>query len=105
MIFSLPTLIVVLIMDSPERKNEFFLCLSKHVEEDDARLIERGELYALAKAIGVSEREVYRYTMDLDLLGYLKARPILGGKIASLNLTARGVEYAKQLGDDKTSPK
>jgi len=46
---------------------------------------------------------VYRYTMDLDLLGYLKARPILGGKIASLNLTARGVEYAKQLRDDKKS--
>jgi hypothetical protein len=36
-------------------------------------------------------------------LGYLKARPILGGKIASLNLTARGVEYAKQLRDGKTS--
>jgi len=94
---------VVLIVDSSERENEFFLYLSKHVEEDDTRLIERGELYALAKAIGFSEREVYRYTMDLDLLGYLKAQPILGGKIASLNLTARGVEYAKQLRDDKKS--
>jgi hypothetical protein len=88
---------------SSERENEFILCLSKHVEEDDTRLIERGELYALAKAIGFSEREVYRYTMDLDLLGYLKARAILGGKIASLNLTARGVEYAKQLRDHKKS--
>jgi hypothetical protein len=93
----------VYIADSSERENEFILCLSKHVEEDDTRLIERGELYALAKAIGFSEREVYRYTMDLDLLGYLKARPILGGKIASLNLTARGVEYAKQLKDHKKS--
>jgi len=94
---------VVFVVDSSERENEFILCLSKHVEEDDTRLIERGELYALAKAIGFSEREVYRYTMDLDLLGYLKARPILGGKIASLNLTARGVEYAKQLRDGETS--
>jgi hypothetical protein len=94
---------VVYIANSSARENEFFLCLSKHVEEDDTRLIERGELYALAKAIGFSEREVYRYTMDLDLLGYLKARPILGGKIASLNLTARGVEYAKRLRDDKKS--
>jgi hypothetical protein len=94
---------VVFVVDSSKRENEFFLCLSKHVEEDDTRLIERGELYALAKAIGFSEREVYRYTMDLDLLGYLKARPILGGKIASLNLTTRGVEYAKQLRDGKTS--
>ena len=92
---------MVFIVDSSERENEFFLCLSKHVEEDDTRLIERGELYALAKAIGIIEREVYRYTMDLDLLGYLKARPILGGKIASLNLTARGVEYAKQLRETK----
>ena len=94
---------MVFIGDSSQRENEFILCLSKHVEEDDTRLIERGELYALAKAIGFSEREVYRYTMDLDLLGYLKARPILGGKIASLNLTARGVEYAKQLRDHKKS--
>ena len=94
---------MVFVVDSSERENEFFLYLSKHVEEDDTRLIERGELYALAKAIGFSKREVYRYTMDLDLLGYLKARPILGGKIASLNLTARGVEYAKRLRDDKKS--
>lgn len=94
---------MVFVVDSSERENEFFLYLSKHVEEDDTRLIERGELYALARAIGISEREVYRYTMDLDLLGYLKARPILGGKIASLNLTARGVEYAKRLRDDKKS--
>ena len=93
---------MVFIVDSSERESEFFLCLSKHVEEDDTRPIERGELYALAKAIGISEREVYQYAMDLDLLGYLKARPILGGKIASLNLTARGVEYAKQLRDHKT---
>ncbi len=94
---------MVLIVDSSERENEFIVCLSKHVGDDKTRLIERGELYALAKAISFSEREVYRYSMDLDLLGYLKARPILGGKIASLNFTARGVEYAKQLKDDKKS--
>ncbi|MGA7076688.1 MAG: hypothetical protein WBZ42_09140 [Halobacteriota archaeon] len=91
------------ITDSSERENKFVLCLSKHVEEDDTRLVERGELYALAKAIGFSEREVYRYSMDLDLLGYLKARPILGGAIASVSLTARGVEYAKQLRDHEKS--
>jgi hypothetical protein len=92
---------VVFIADSSERENEFILSLSKHVEEDDTRLIERGELYALAKAIGFSEREVYRYTMDLDLLGYLKAQPILGGKIASLKLTAQGVDYARELRDQQ----
>jgi len=42
------------------------------------RRIERGELYALAKTNGFSEQEVYRYAMDLDLSGYLKAQPILG---------------------------
>lgn len=94
---------MIFIAASSERENEFMLCLSKHVEEDDTRRIERGELYALAKAIGFSEREVYRYTMDLDLLGYLKARPILGGAIASVSLTAHGVEYAKQLRDHKKS--
>ncbi len=72
-----------------------------HVEEDPTRLIERGELYALAKANGFSEREVYRYTMDFDLSRHLKAQPILGGKIASLSLTAQGVDYARRLRDEQ----
>jgi hypothetical protein len=71
--------------------------LGNHVEEDPTRRIERGELNALAKANGFSEREVYRYAMDFDLLGYLKAQPILGGKIASLSLTVRGVDYVRGL--------
>jgi hypothetical protein len=87
------------ILDLSERENDFILCLSNHVEEDPTRLIERGALYALAKANGFSEREVYRYAMDLDLSGYLKAQPILGGKIASLKLTTQGVDYARQLRD------
>jgi len=44
---------------------------------------------------------VYRYAMDLDLSGYLKAQPILGGKIASLSLTAQGVDYARGLRDQQ----
>jgi hypothetical protein len=86
-------------MDLSERENDFILCLSNHVEEDPTRLIERGELYALAKANGFGEREVYRYAMDFDLSGYLKAQPILGGKIASLKLTTQGVDYARELRD------
>ncbi|MGZ4851947.1 MAG: hypothetical protein ACXV3D_02000 [Halobacteriota archaeon] len=88
-------------MDLSERENDFIVCLSNHVEEDPTRLIERGELYALAKANGFSEREVYRYAMDLDLSGYLKAQPILGGKIASLSLTTRGVDYARGFKDQQ----
>jgi hypothetical protein len=89
------------IVDLSERENDFIVCLSKDVEEDPTRLIERGELYALAKTSGFSEREVYRYAMDLDLSGYLKAQPILGGKIASLKLTDEGVNYARELRDQK----
>jgi hypothetical protein len=89
------------IVDLSERENDFILCLSNLVEEDPTRRIERGELYALAKANGFSEREVYRYAMDLDLSGYLKAQPILGGKIASLSLTAQGVDYARGLRDQQ----
>ena len=89
------------IVDSPERENDFILCLANLVEEDPTRLIERGELYALAKANGFSEREVYRYAMDLDLQEYLKAQPILGGKIASLSFTARGLDYARELRDQQ----
>jgi hypothetical protein len=96
--------LLTFIVDSSERENHFILCLSNHVEEDPTRLIERGELYALAKANGFSEREVYRYTMDFDLSGYLKAQPILGGKIASLSLTARGVDYARRLRDKQEAP-
>ncbi len=88
-------------MDLSERENDFILCLSNHAEQDPTRLIERGELYALAKANGFSEREVYRYAMDFDLLGYLKAQPILGGKITSLKLTAQGVDYARALRDQQ----
>jgi hypothetical protein len=91
------------IVDLSERENDFILCLLNHAEEDPTRLIERGELYALAKANGFSEREVYRYAMDFDLLGYLKAHPILGGKIASLSLTARGVDYVRGLRDQHKS--
>jgi hypothetical protein len=91
------------IVDLSERENDFILCLLNHAEEDPTRLIERGELYALAKANGFSEREVYRYAMDFDLLGYLKAQPILGGKIASLSLTARGVDYVRGLRDQHKS--
>ena len=90
-------------MDSSERENDFILCLSKQVEEDPTRLIERGELYALAMANGFSEREVNRYAMDFDLSGCLKAQPILGGKIASLSLTARGIYYARVLRDKQES--
>jgi len=86
---------------SSERENDFFLCLSNHVKDDPARRIERGELYALAKANGFSEREVYRHAMDLDLSGYVKAQPILGGKIASVELTDQGVDYARELTDQK----
>jgi hypothetical protein len=96
--------LLAFIVDLSERENDFILCLSNHVEEDPARLIERGELYALAKANGFSEREVYRYAMDLDLSGYLKAQPILGGKIASLSLTTRGVDYARGFKDQQKSP-
>jgi hypothetical protein len=88
-------------LDLSERENDFILCVLNHAEEDPTRLIERGELYALAKASGFSEREVYRYAMDFDLLGYLKAQPILGGKIASLKLTAQGVDYARELRDQQ----
>ena len=90
-------------MDLSERENDFILCLSTHAEENPTRLIERSELYALAKANGFSEGEVYRYAMDFDLLGYLKAQPILGGKIASLSLTVRGVGYARGLTDQQKS--
>ena len=88
-------------MDLSERENDFVLCLSNYVKEESTRLIERGELYALAKANGFSEREVYRYAMNFDLLGYVKAQPILRGKIASLKLTAQGVAYARELRDQQ----
>jgi hypothetical protein len=95
--------LLAFIVDSSERENDFILCLSNHAEEDPTRLIERGELYALAKANGFSEGEVYRYAMDFDVSGYLEAQPILGGKIASLRLTARGVDYARGLRDQQKS--
>ena len=88
---------MALSVDSSGRENDFILYLCSLVEEDPTKLIERGELYALAKANGFSEREVYSYAMDLDLLGYVKTQPILGGKIASLKLTAKGVAYAQEL--------
>jgi hypothetical protein len=84
-----------------DRENDFILCLSSSLGEGRMSLIERGELYALAKANGFSEREVYRYAMDLDLLGFAQAHPILGGKIASLKLTAQGTEYARGLRDQQ----
>jgi Zn-dependent M28 family amino/carboxypeptidase len=89
------------IVDLSERENDFILSVLNHVEEDPTKLIERGELYALAKANGFSEREVYRYVMNFDLLGYLKAQPILGGKIASLKLTTQGLDYARELRDQQ----
>jgi hypothetical protein len=95
--------LLAFIVDSSERENGFILCLSNQAEENPTRRIERGELYALAKANGFSEREVYRYAMVLDLSGYLRAQPILGGKIASLSLTAQGVDYARKLRDQQKS--
>lgn len=88
-------------MDSLERENDFILCITSHVKEDPTRIIERGELYELTTAKGFSQREVYRYAMNFDLLGYVKAQPILGGKIASLKLTAQGVDYAAKLRDQQ----
>ena len=88
---------MALSVGSSERENDFIVYLCSFVEEDPTKLIERGELYSLAKAKGFGEREVYSYAMDLDLLGYVKTQPILGGKIASLKLTAKGVAYAQEL--------
>ncbi|MGZ4852645.1 MAG: hypothetical protein ACXV3D_05595 [Halobacteriota archaeon] len=85
------------ILDLSERENDFIVCLSNEVRDDSSRLIERGELYALAKRAGFSEQEVYRYAMDFDLRGYMKAQPILGGKIASIKLTPDGIDFARQL--------
>ena len=84
-------------MEVSERENEFILALLNEVEEDPNKLVERGELYPLAKRLGFSEREVYKYAMDFDLRGYVKAQPILGGKIASVMLTVEGIEFARQL--------
>jgi len=84
-------------MDVSERKNEFILALLDEVTEDPNKLVPRGELYALAKRGGFSEREVYKYAMDFDLQGYVKAEPILGGKIFSVMLTVEGIEFARRL--------
>ena len=84
-------------MDVSERKNEFILALLNESKEDPNKLVTRGELYALAKRVGFSEREVYKYAMNYDLRGYMKAEPILGGKIFSVMLTVEGIQYATQL--------
>jgi hypothetical protein len=84
-------------MDVSEREKEFILALLNEAKEDPHKLINRGELYALAKRVGFSEREVYKYTMDFDLHGYAKAEPILGGKIFSVMLTVKGIEFARRL--------
>lgn len=91
------TLIGCYILDISERENEFILTLLDEVEEDPNKLVKRGELYALAKRAGFSEREVYKYAMNYDLRGYMKAEPILGGKIFSVMLTVEGIQYATQL--------
>ena len=91
------TLIGCYILDISERENEFILTLLDEVEEDPNKLVRRGELYALAKRAGFSEREVYKYAMNYDLRGYMKAEPILGGKIFSVILTVEGIQYATQL--------
>jgi hypothetical protein len=84
-------------LDVSERENEFILALLNEVDDDPNKVVARGELYALAKRVGFSEREVYKYAMDFDLRGYVKAEPILGGKIASVMLTVEGTEFARQL--------
>jgi hypothetical protein len=80
-----------------ERENEFILALLNEVEEEPNKLVKRGELYALAKRMGFSEREVYKFAMNFDLLGYVKTEPILGGKIFSVMLTVEGIEFARRL--------
>jgi len=85
------------IMEVSERENEFILALLNEIKEEPNKLVKRGELYALAKRVGFSEREVYKYAMDFDLHGYVKAEPILGGKIFSVMLTVEGIEFARQL--------
>lgn len=84
-------------MDVSERENEFILALLEEVTEDPSKLVTRGELYALAKRVGFSDREVYKYAMDFDLQGYVKAEPILGGKIFSVMLTVEGIEFARRV--------
>jgi hypothetical protein len=84
-------------MDVSERKDEFILALLNEAKEDPNKLVKRGELYALAKKVGFSEREVYKYAMDFDLQGYVKAEPILGGKIFSVMLTVEGIKFARRL--------
>jgi hypothetical protein len=81
----------------PERENEFILALLNEVEEEPNKLVKRGELYELAKRMGFSEREVYKFAMNFDLLGYVKTEPILGGKIFSVMLTVEGIEFARRL--------
>ena len=80
-----------------EREIEFILALLNEVKEEPTKLVTRGELYALARRAGFSEREVYKYAMNFDLGGYMKAEPILGGKIFSVMLTVEGIEFARQL--------
>jgi hypothetical protein len=84
-------------MDFSERENEFILAFLNEVKEDPNKLVTRGELYAFARRAGFSEREVYKYAMNFDLRGYMKAEPILGGKIFSVMLTVEGIEFARQL--------
>jgi hypothetical protein len=84
-------------LDISERENEFILALLNEVKEDPNKLVTRGELYALARRAGFSEREVYKYAMNFDLRGYMKTEPILGGKIFSVMLTVEGIEFARRL--------
>jgi hypothetical protein len=84
-------------LDVSERENDFIVALLNEVEEEPDRLVRRGELYALAKREGFSEREVYKFAMNFDLQGYVKAEPILGGQIFSVMLTVDGIEFARRL--------
>jgi hypothetical protein len=84
-------------LDVSEREKEFILALLNEVEEEPNKLVKRGELYALAKKGGFSEREVYKFAMNFDLQGYVKSEPILGGKIFSVMFTVKGIEFARRL--------
>lgn len=67
--------------------------LHKYVDGDVSEPILGPELYDIGHKLGLSEDDVYRYSISLGNRGLIKAEPVFGRKIAAIKLTNDGADF------------
>lgn len=76
-----------------DKEKEFLRKVNDYVDGAVSELIPGPDLYAIGDKLGISQDEVYRYSVSLGERQLLKIYEAIGRNIAGVMLTLNGKDY------------